>query len=108
MLAATAVAAASTAPLMAESLQHSAMAGQIGYSFKDNSLNAIIKYKNLQNRRSMVVDFSSFTLDQYEILEGNILVHCGSHTQQERTWRPQLKWTIEQLHAEMAEPASKQ
>ena len=91
MLTAAALAAGSSGPCVAESLQHGAV---------DKLWTASSKSWQYS------VDFSSLTTERYEIDPGNYLYPGGSQTHAHRKWNK--KWTIPELHEEMSTDARRQ
>ena len=124
MMAAATLVALSSGPVVTESLQHSAVAGKWSATSKHddtimyNSATAAGKTaceKGVQESDwktwglasqlsyKCSVDFGSFTVEDYEIPDGNMLWPGGSQTDRRRYHNK--KWTTEELHEEMASTA---
>ena len=113
MMTAMAMSAISSAPTRAESLQHSPVAREY---FDRNCLNdfdlhaqdKIVDLRGLVSWQALQysLDFSSFTVESCEIEDENMLYPGGSQTSSKCSF--ETKWSIEELHNEMALPTQKQ
>ena len=113
MLAAATMAAISTGPVVAESLQHNAVAKQwFGASSAEydpekfpttssmtTGLAAKMSYK-------CSVDFGSYSVVPFQVEDGNTLWPGGGQTDTPRLY--EKRWTTEQLQQEMASTVSRQ